>query len=197
MIANVQGQVLTTTADSVVVAIGGIGLSIQVPPTVAAASSVGSHLELHTSLVVREDSLTLYGFPTPSAKEAFDILLGVSGIGPRLAVASLDALSVDQLRSAVATKDLSSLQRIPGVGKKTAERMILEIGDRLGAADIQYAAGLPTADAALKTTVTAGLEQLGWPRAVAERAIASLDGNYTGAEEMLRAALASLGVSRG
>ncbi len=198
MISSVSGPLLVAGDGHVVVSVGGLGLRIECPQSTVAI--IGSSIEtvvdvaLHTTLVVREDSLTLYGFEDASGRDTFDVLLTVSGIGPRLALAAVDALGVEGLRLAVSSEDIVSLQRIPGVGKKTAQRMVLEIGDKLGAP----VAGVPlastsTVNDAMRDAVEAGLEQLGWPRAVASRAVGALDSDYDSVEAMLRAALSALG----
>ena len=202
LIYSVEGTLSQTGPGFAVVDVGGVGIRAEVTPSTAAriGGQVGSSQKLHTSFVVREDSLTLYGFDNPDDRDTFEILMTVSGIGPRLGIAALDVLGADGLRSAVAMEDLKALCTIPGVGKKTASRMVLEIGDKLGAptgAAGEAATGGPAASAAIRDAVEAGLEQLGWPRAVAQRAVDNLEGEFTDVESMLRAALSSLGNQRG
>lgn len=203
MISSVQGHLGATGPTWVVVTVGGVGFRVEVPSSVVSALASdpsGGEVTLHTSLIVREDSLTLFGFASDADRDGFDILLSVSGIGPRLALAAIDVVGLNDLRHAIATSDLSVLQRIPGVGKKTAQRMVLEIGDKLGTASAHASqVGGPGAEknSEIRESVEAGLEQLGWPRAVATRAVDSLTEEYPTPELMLRAALAALGAHRG
>lgn len=201
MIYSVEGTLSAVGAGFAIVDVGGVGMRAEVTPSTASRISglVGSTQKLHTSFVVREDSLTLYGFDSEDDRDTFEILMTVSGIGPRLGVAALDVLGADGLRDAVASEDLKALSTIPGVGQKTASRMVLEIGDKLGPAVQASASGSggPAASSAIRDAVEAGLEQLGWPRAVAQRAVANLEGPYKDVESMLRAALSSLGNQRG
>lgn len=193
MIASVAGPVLQSGLGNVVVAVGGIGVRVEVPVSLSQRLAVGSDAKLQTTLIVREDSLTLFGFEDVAEREAFDILLGVSGIGPRLAQGALEALGADGLAASVASGDLAVLQKIPGVGKKTAQRMVLEIGDKLGPPTTA-----PTkTDSSAREMAAAGLEQLGWPRAAAESAVDSVDAKHQDVESILRAALALLGPRHG
>ncbi len=197
MIAQLRGTVEHIGLDTIVVMVGGIGWSINVTPHHAQRFERGAETTIHTSLVVREDSLTLYGFHTGDERDVFERLLGVSGIGPRIALAALSVLTPDDLRRAVQEGDAAALQRIPGVGKKSAQRMILEIGDKLGTVAHIDTPGspLPSSDAAHE--VKNALVQLGWSEAVAAKAVDSLDGQGLDASDLLRAALVSLGGSRG
>ena len=203
MIYSVEGTLSQTGPGFAIVDVGGVGVRAEVTPSTAARIGrlVGSKQKLHTSFVVREDSLTLYGFDNADDRDTFEILMTVSGIGPRLGIAALDVLGADGLRAAVAAEDLKSLSTIPGVGKKTASRMVLEIGDKLGAPTGATESGGsqrgPAASTVIRDAVEAGLEQLGWPRAVAKRAVENLEGQYTDVESMLRDALSSLGNQRG
>lgn len=181
--------------DHLVLKVGGIGLRVEVPASMisglGAAVSAGSVLEVHTSLIVREDSLTLFGFESAGERDVFDVLLTVSGIGPRLALAAINELGADGLRIAVANADLTALARIPGVGKKTAQRMTLEIGDKLGSVSVaESTQSASHHDSGMRESVEAGLEQLGYPRAVAQRAVDALEGEYSDIGSMIRDALA-------
>ena len=156
---------------------------------------------MFTSMIVREDSMTLYGFESADERDVFTKLLSVSGIGPKIALAALAVLRPDDLRRAVRDQDLTALQRIPGVGKKSAQRMALEIGDKLGTpaalpAGETAAAPVPTEDA-VASEVSAALVGLGWSEAQAAKAIEKLAGSGLGASDMLRAALVTLGGGRG
>ncbi|MGI4894617.1 MAG: Holliday junction branch migration protein RuvA [Janthinobacterium lividum] len=133
MIASVRGQVLAVRLDSAVVEVGGVGMLVHATPTTLAALRHGQEATLSTSLVVREDSLTLFGFADADEREVFEAVQTVSGVGPRLALAMLAVHRPDGLRAAVAAEDHAALMRVPGIGKKGAQRICLELGDRLGA----------------------------------------------------------------
>jgi len=133
VIAFVAGRVAALAPDGAVVEVGGVGLSVQCTPGTLAGLRIGDSAHLPTSLVVREDSLTLYGFADEDERVVFELLQTASGVGPRLAQAMLAVHSPDTLRQAVATEDLTTLTQVPGVGRKGAQRIILELKDRLGA----------------------------------------------------------------
>jgi Holliday junction DNA helicase RuvA len=132
VIACVSGAVTALTAEAAVVEVGGIGLAVQCAPATLAGLRVGETARLATSLVVREDSLTLFGFASDDERGVFDILQSVTGVGPRLAQSVLAVHSPDAVRSAVATDDVGALTLVPGVGKKGAQRLVLELKDKLG-----------------------------------------------------------------
>jgi holliday junction DNA helicase RuvA len=134
MIAHVAGRVASLAPDGAVVEVGGVGLTVQCTPSTLAALRVGEPALLPTSLVVREDSLTLYGFADEDERAVFELLQTASGVGPRLAQAMLAVHGPDELRRAVATEDLATLTQVPGIGRKGAQRIVLELKDRLGAA---------------------------------------------------------------
>ncbi|QCB93671.1 Holliday junction branch migration protein RuvA [Cellulomonas shaoxiangyii] len=203
MIASVHGTVLTVRLDAAVVEVGGVGMLVQATPTTLAGLRVGTAARLFTSLVVREDSLTLFGFADADERDVFEVLQTVTGVGPRLALAMLAVHTPDGLRRAVAEEDLAALMRVPGIGRKGAQRIVLELGDRLGAP--APAAGGPARSAAAadhREQVVDALVGLGWPLRAAQDAVAGvLDGGSepVGAEEVpgvLRAALRVLGGSR-
>lgn len=133
MIAFVSGRVAALAPDGAVVEVGGVGLSLQCTPSTLAGLRIGEPAHLPTSMVVREDSLTLYGFADDDEKVVFELLQTASGVGPRLAQAMLAVHSPDELRRAVATEDLAALTQVPGIGRKGAQRIVLELKDRLGA----------------------------------------------------------------
>ncbi len=197
MIDLLTGRVASTGLDSVVLVVSGVGFRVRVAPALAGSLAVGEETTIHTSLVVREDSLSLIGFATADERDVFTVLQTVSGIGPRIALAALAVLGPDDLRRAVRDQDLAALQRIPGVGKKSAQRMALEIGDKLG----QPASLDPVAPAApagaVETEVATALVSLGWSQAQADGAVAALGGQGLGASDLLRAALVKLGGARG
>ncbi len=135
MIASLSGRIADLPPDGVIVEVGGIGLQVSIPAPLRAELRVGEKVFLHTYLVVREDSLTLYGFATAEDREYFILLLGVNGVGPRLALAGLSTLTPDAIRRAVFTEQADVFVRIPGVGKKTSQKMLLHLQDRVKAID--------------------------------------------------------------
>lgn len=206
MIASVAGEVLALRLDSAVLEVGGVGLAVAATPATLADLVVGGDARLHTTLIVREDSLTLYGFTTADARDAFETLQTISGVGPRLALAVLAVHEPEALRRAVAAGDLTALMKVPGIGRKGAQRMALELGDRLGApvggsvapAVTPAATGSGSAGAdAPGGAVVEALVGLGWSARQAEDAVAAAlaeDGSLGGdAAAVLRAALRRLG----
>ena len=131
MIASLTGTVTALTADGVVVRVGGVGLAVQTTPGTRARLRIGDPAELATSLVVREDSLTLYGFADDDERELFELLQTASGVGPRLAQAVLTVHTPDTVRRALLTEDLVALTLVPGIGRKGAQRMVLELKDKV------------------------------------------------------------------
>jgi Holliday junction DNA helicase RuvA len=132
MIAHLSGSILDVRLNQLVIDVGGIGYQVTVAPELAADSRVGQSISLHTSLVVREDSWTLFGFSNADAKNLFEQLQSVTGIGPKVASALLAVYQPEELRSAIATQDNAALERVPGIGKKVASRIILELKDKFG-----------------------------------------------------------------
>lgn len=132
MIASITGSIAAVTAEAAVIEVGGIGVAVQCTPSTLARLRVGDETRLATSLVVREDSLTVFGFATDDERAVFDILQSVTGVGPKLAQAVLAVHSPDAVRAAVASDDVGALTLVPGVGKKGAQRLVLELKDRLG-----------------------------------------------------------------
>lgn len=167
MIASVSGAVVAVQPSSVVIEVGGIGVLVACPPQAAASARTGQALTLHTSLIVREDSLTLYGFDSPEQRDVFELVQTVSGIGPRTALAVLATLAPDDLRRAISHDDVASLTRVPGIGTKGAQRMIIELKDRLRS--VGGSAGISPDDG--PTTVRAALVSLGWSAKDADRAV--------------------------
>ncbi len=133
MIASVRGPVAHVGLDHVVVEVGGVGMLVHTTPATASACHRGSEASLATSLVVREDSLTLFGFSAPAERDMFETLQTVSGVGPRLALAMLSVMGPDQLAVALSSGDTKALTTIPGIGAKSAERLVLELRDKVGA----------------------------------------------------------------
>ncbi len=192
--------------DGAVIEVGGVGLLVQCTPATLASLRPGERARVATSLVVREDSLTLYGFATDDERNVFELLQTASGVGPRLAQAMLAVLTPDALRRAVATEDLAALTSVPGIGRKGAQRIVLELSGRLGApGDGDTAARAVTAASATpqwQDQVRMGLVSLGWGSREADQAIAVVEPDLTDGEHgevdvavALRAALRILGGS--
>ncbi|MDQ6875945.1 MAG: Holliday junction branch migration protein RuvA [Actinomycetota bacterium] len=176
MIASICGRVAGVSPDGAVIEIGGIGLSVQCAPDTIAGLRSGEVARLATSLVVREDSLTLYGFSSDDERSLFELLQTASGVGPRLAQAVLAVLKPTEVRRAVATEDLTTLTRVPGIGKKGAERLVLELRDRLGSIGTSPSrAGGPTvADQPWREQVRQALVGLGWSAREAEEGVSAV-----------------------
>ncbi|MGP7961020.1 Holliday junction branch migration protein RuvA [Sanguibacter sp. A247] len=206
MIASINGEVLTVGIDRAVIETGGVGLAVLAAPSTLALLRVGERARLHTTLVVREDSLTLFGFADADERGAFETVQTVSGIGPRTALAMLAVLSPDALRAAVAEGNLTTLMKVPGIGRKGAQRLVLELADKLGPVRGETGAAV-TAAADHRAQVVEALEGLGWTARTAEDAVTDvLAGRGMGADDplaagdvpdVLRAALRSLGGRRG
>lgn len=200
MISSVRGQVLHVGLDHVVVEVGGVGLHVHTTPATAAGCSSGREVHLATTLVVREESLTLYGFDGTEGRSLFEQVQTVSGVGPRLALAMLSVHSPDGVRQAIAGGDITALTKVPGIGKKGAERIVLELKDKILAAGVEpsVAGATPPAVGAdpLGGQVHEALVGLGWSTKQAEDAIARVHaaGEAPSAvSEFLRAALRELG----
>lgn len=130
MIASIQGQVAQVNKDSIIVRVGGVGVEVFVSAN-ALNSAQSDSIFLHTRLIVREDSLTLYGFVAEAERDVFDTLIKINGVGPRLAITILGTLSIDNLRNAVLSERAEMLTRVPGIGKKTAQKILIELKDKL------------------------------------------------------------------
>lgn len=192
VIAQLRGRVVARGSDEVVVDVGGVGLSVVVTARTAAALPVGEDCLLTTQLVVREDSLTLYGFADAAEREVFRTVQTVSGIGPRLALTMLTTLSADQIREAIAAEDVVALTSVPGVGRKSAQRLIVDLKDKLGAS-LAGGGNVSGAPATWRDQVSAALTGLGWAAGEAQEAVAVVAQRPEGAElsvpEALRLAL--------
>jgi Holliday junction DNA helicase RuvA len=184
VIASVNGRVAAVSPDGAVVEVGGIGLAVQCTPGTIARLQVGESARLSTSLVVREDSLTLYGFADDDERQLFELLQTANGVGPRLAQAVLAIHPPREVRRAVSMGDLKALMQVPGIGKKGAERLVLELRDRLGVTttDTQLdggaaAGGLPsvTPVAPWRDQLSAALVGLGWSGREADSAVVALE----------------------
>jgi Holliday junction DNA helicase RuvA len=174
MIASVCGRVLSVGAACAVVEVGGVGLTVQCTPGTAADLRVGETVRLATSLVVREDSLTLYGFADDDARDVFDVLQTTSGIGPRLAQAVLAVHGPAAVRRAVATEDLAALTAVPGIGPKGARRIVLELKDRLTPPAAAIAVSLNGNVPAWRDALRSALVGLGWSGREADEAVAAV-----------------------
>ena len=196
MISSVRGQVASVGLDHAVVDVGGVGLAVQATPHTLAGLRRGEEAQLATALVVREDSLTLFGFADTEARDLFRLLQTVSGIGPRLALATLAVLEPDQLRHALADGNITALTQVPGIGRKGAERLIIELRDKVGA----LAAEAPTAQSPsrVRGAVVEALVGLGFAAKQAEQAVDGVLSGNGGADmsTALREALAVLGRKR-
>jgi Holliday junction DNA helicase RuvA len=200
VIAFVSGPVAALAPDTAVIEVGGIGMAVQCAPGTLAALRLGEPARLATSLVVREDSLTLYGFADDDERQVFELLQTVSGVGPRLAQTMLAVHAPDALRAAVAAGDEKALTAVPGIGKKGAQRLLLELKDRLGAPlGTTAARGASPASAPLPWSeqLLAALVGLGYPPRAAEEAVAAVAPQAEAAAEphvgtLLRAALQTL-----
>ncbi|QZY30483.1 Holliday junction branch migration protein RuvA [Nocardioides coralli] len=196
MIAFVRGQVAAVGLTSAVVEVGGVGLELVCTPGTLATLRPGQSTTLPTSMVVREDSLTLFGFLDDDERTTFELVQTASGVGPKLAQAMLAVLSPDDLRRAVAGEDVKTLTRVPGIGQKGAQRIILELKDRIGAPVGSGHGPAPTASGPdWRGQVQQGLVGLGWSAKEADKAIESVADQAGDAPDvggLLRAALRTL-----
>ena len=175
MIASVSGRVAAVAGDTVVVEVGGVGLAVQCTPATLASLRPGMTAELATSLVVREDSLTLFGFASADERAVFDVLQSVSGVGPKLAQAVLSVHTPDAVRVAVATEDVGALTLVPGVGRKGAQRLVLELKDKLGGASGGEQVRLPGQGVgAWRDQLRSALVGLGWGARDVDEALAAV-----------------------
>ncbi|MEE6261936.1 Holliday junction branch migration protein RuvA [Plantactinospora sonchi] len=200
MIASVRGVVAGLSPDSAVIEVGGVGLAVQCAPGTLAGLRVGSPARLATSLVVREDSLTLYGFADDEEKQLFELLQTASGVGPRLAQAVLAVHTPDTVRRAIAGGDTATLTRVPGIGKKGAERLVLELRDRIGPVAVGPDGAAGVTAGAWTEQVRQALVGLGWTAAQADQAVAAVaetvDGEVPPVPVLLKQAIRLLGKTR-
>ncbi|MFF9479140.1 Holliday junction branch migration protein RuvA [Streptomyces sp. NPDC014733] len=204
MIAFVSGPVAALGPDTAVVEVGGVGMAVQCTPDTLSGLRIGKPARLATSLVVREDSLTLYGFADDDERATFELLQTASGVGPRLAQAMLAVHSPDALRRAVATADEKALTAVPGIGKKGAQKLLLELKDRLGAPLGTGGAPAPVA-AGWSDQLHAALIGLGYATREADEAVAAVtpqadaavaEGGTPRIPQLLKAALQTLNRTR-
>ncbi|MEO6470743.1 MAG: Holliday junction branch migration protein RuvA [Aeromicrobium sp.] len=192
MIAFVRGKVAALTLNSAVIDVGGVGMQVMCAPNTLAGLRVGQEAHVATSMVVREDSLTVFGFADNDERDMFELVQTASGVGPKVAQAMLAVLSPDRLRSAIAGGDLPLLTSVPGIGRKGAERIVLELKDRVG----PVVAVQPVAEA-WRGQVQEALLGLGWSVRDADKAIEQVRSEIAGSEtpdisSLLRDALRTL-----
>ncbi|AYG84024.1 Holliday junction ATP-dependent DNA helicase RuvA [Streptomyces hundungensis] len=201
MIAFVSGPVAALAPDTAVVEVGGIGMALQCTPNTLAELRIGQHAKLATSLVVREDSLTLYGFADDDEKQVFELLQTANGVGPRLAQAVLSVHTPDALRRAFASGDEKALTAVPGIGKKGAQKLLIELKDRLGApVGNAPSAGAPAASG-WRDQLHAALVGLGYAPREADEAVSAVAPQAEASEKpnvgaLLKAALQTLNRAR-
>jgi Holliday junction DNA helicase RuvA len=196
VIASVEGVVGAIVADSIVIEVGGIGYRVFTPPSVLVSAAAGSKLKLHTYHLIREDQQALYGFRTPEELGFFNLLLTVTGVGPKVALAIVGSRPTADLQLAIMTGDQAVLVSIPGIGKRLAERVIFELKEKVAAAGVAAVeAGAVGTRGAAETEVVAALQALGYSLAEARSAsrTALADATIGGTlEERVKAALRSL-----
>ena len=187
MITSLHGKLEAVGSDGAIINVGGVGFQVYMPTsTLSTLGKIGGEVNLHTYLHLREDNATLYGFASADELGLFQTLISVSGLGPKLAVAMFSAMSVEKLTMAIATSGADLLTVIPGIGKKMANRLILELKDKIGAGWVTA----PTAQLTEETEVLAALTSLGYSVSEATRAVATLPpGSELSLEERVKLAL--------
>jgi Holliday junction DNA helicase RuvA len=193
VIASLSGRVTAHTPAGVVVSVGGVGLAVLTTPGTRARLRPGDQAELATTLVVREESLTLYGFETGEERDLFELLQTASGVGPKVAQAVLTVHAPDAVRRALATEDVTALTLVPGIGRKGAQRMVLELKDKVGAAP----GGASAAGGGWRDLLTDALVGLGWSAAQADEVVVGLAAEHPAATAadvpaLLKAALGKM-----
>jgi len=196
MIGSLRGKLVDKRPNAVLLEVGGVGYQVLIPlSTFAALGALHSEASLLIHTHVREDQFNLFGFFTAREKQCFELLISASGVGPSLALKILSGMSIEEMVPAIRRGDLAQLTRIPGVGKKTAERMVVELRDKLAAIDVPEA-GKPAARSQLEADVSSALMNLGYDERSVERAVekvrAGADGDF---EKLLRDSLQVLGGS--
>ncbi len=194
MIGSLRGKLIEKRPNQVLIDVGGVGYQVVIPlSTFASLGALHTESTLLIYTHVREDQLALYGFFTAREKHCFELLISASGVGPSLALKILSGMSLEELIPAIRKGDLAQLVRIPGVGRKTAERIVVELRDKLAVVDIPQS-GKPTTRSQLESDVTSALVNLGYDERSVDSAIEKADGKATGDfEELLRATLQILG----
>ncbi len=194
MIAHLRGRLLDKHPNQAILEIGGVGYDVTITvPTFSALPGLGSEVALHIHTHVREDVLALYGFVQPEEKQLFEKLITVSGIGPKLGITILSGMPSEEMVRAIRNNDIARLTRIPGIGKKTAERMVLELRDKLPKESEGDVAPVPSLTA-VEEDVLSALMNLGYQRPAAERALATTtkNGKEHSFDAMFRGALGAL-----
>ncbi|MGV9858501.1 Holliday junction branch migration protein RuvA [Gordonia sp. NPDC003425] len=195
MIASVRGPVVDVALDHVVIDCAGVGYRVLATPSTLSQMRRGEESTLLTSMIVREDSMTLYGFTEPDARALFALLQTVTGVGPRLAMATLAVLEPEALRRALADSDVKALTTVPGIGKRVAERLVVELRDKVDRPASETAMGPSLVGAGVRDQVTEALVGLGFTAAPAEKAVTAVLADDPGADasRVLRESLALLG----
>ena len=197
MISSVRGTVLSAVGTSAVIEVGGIGLSVQVTPQHALSLRVGAEATVRTALIVREDDLSLFGFADAEELTVFDLLRGVTGVGPKSAMGVLAALSPGEIAQAVALEDDAAFRKVSGIGPKTAKLIVVSLAGKLAVVPAARAAASVRAST-VGESVTVALVGLGWPERVAMQAVEDAladasDADRASVPTLLRLALAQLG----
>lgn len=197
MISSVRGPVLSALGSTVVIEVGGIGLAVQVTQSTALSARIGQEALLMTTLIVREDSLTLYGFPSAHELAVFELLVGVTGVGPKSALGVLAALTPNQIARAVQTEDDGAFRKVSGIGPKTAKLIVVSLAGKLqiAPADSAEQAGAG-AVGTVASTVQSALIGLGWPEKVAAQVVDETMKGATEAEQAVVATILRLSLSR-
>jgi holliday junction DNA helicase RuvA len=193
MIAHLRGRVLSKRPSHAVVDVNGVGYEVAISvPTFSELPNAGGEVALHIHTHVREDALSLYGFLRPQEKELFERLISVSGIGPKLAITVLSGMQAEKMVAAIRGNDVATLTKIPGIGKKTAERMVLELRDKLESFGV--AAAVVSRHSPMEEDVLSALTNLGYQRVAAERALAAAgkNGGSSNFDQLFRESLSAL-----
>jgi len=192
MIAHLRGRLLAKHPNQAIVETGGVGYDVVISvPTYSDLPGAGSEVALHIHTHVREDQIALYGFLHPAEKQLFEKLITVSGIGPKLAITILSGMAADAMTAAIRGNDIARLTKIPGIGKKTAERMVLELRDKLPVPTTGSAPAIPMLSA-VEEDVLSALVNLGYQRASAEKALAAASKGSQSFDVIFRESLAAL-----
>ena len=204
MISLLSGNVRSIQSDRLVVEVGGFGLTVLVTPSTTTQVNLGSQIQLFTSLVVREDSLTLFGFVNEESRSLFELVQTVSGIGPKVALSILGALTPEDLGRAIAQEDVAAIEKVPGIGRKGAQRLILELKGKLG--DLSHSQTYKGHQPAWREQLSSALVSLGFSPKESDAAISNVVGTFQSdgvdassmdLSELLKLALASGKSSRG
>ncbi|UOE45235.1 Holliday junction branch migration protein RuvA [Agromyces larvae] len=198
MISSLRGRVLAAAGSSVVIDVGGVGFHVNTTPALALASREGAELTVHTSLVVRDDSLTLFGFATRDELDVFELLIGVTGVGPKSALGVLSALSPDQIAEAVHAEHDAAFRKVSGIGPKTAKLIVLSLAGKLAPPTASRPSAAPVATGGVADSVLAALTGLGWSEKLAADAVEQTlaeasEADATSVPALLRLALGRLG----